>query len=161
MTIVEMTKRELIEAINQEELVRDCWIKSDVQFSSPECTVCAVGAIFKKCIDTSSVGRSTSSLNCFIAGQVKRATLANQEAPDVSDNTYPTLEKLILPVLEKSGPLSALSCFFEAYMHPGVTKFPLQAEIKMHLTRFINENFPETIDVNIGSFAAATDVKKV
>lgn len=132
---MKITKQEILKAIKTEPLRAGHFIGASDEFGyeklnskkGKSCTVCAVGAVLRNKIKDVTI----QDFNSICANSVEYWT------------EFSGMEAQYL--IEKKDYLSALSVEFETLSN----KFKTKAAIRKKLIKFVQDNFPKTINVKI------------
>lgn len=160
MTVVRISRARIVKAIEAEpvETLRaGSWVYGSClqkRFaSSTECSVCAVGAVLRRAVlaPRSRAFTITDAANAAVWGA---ETLAGDFNEELENDRY----------------MAALSCFFESQWSArglcwdsvqGTERSSRIHTLRADTARFVAENFPRTIDIDIDGARPAKDVRVV
>lgn len=167
MTTVLVSKQRIINAIKKEKLKAGYWLASKEMIQSAEnyegsskfddigrktpiaqkdCMVCAVGAVFRSvCAKNSMIFDidrhiTGQDIEPYIYGAVSEAHAISRAQMLIDDEKY----------------MSALSSYFE-WLDENTNHKPYR--IKEKLIKFVKDNFPKNIELDINGIQPAKDVK--
>lgn len=167
MTIVLVTKKRIINALRKERLKPGHWLASKEMISASEsdndalnetlgkqttikdCMVCAVGAVFRSvCAKNSIISEVEKHIkNQDISAFFEHSVFGEENALRCAKN-----------FVEDEQYMSALSSYFE-WLDENTQHKPYR--IKMKLVKFVEENFPKSIELDINGIQPAKDVKVI
>lgn len=171
MTTIRLTKQQIIDAIVEEPLLyANNWFRYKTERDGPididrpphtinsvtVCSACAVGAVLRRVLHGDQP-----------AGMVHRAAEEAmgraQVAPGRGDNYFPMAMELI----SLRSYMAALSMFFEGRWREDSGRYIEDIEeedienVRTSTVRFVEANFPDTIDVNINGALPAEGIQVV
>jgi hypothetical protein len=162
MTIVSVSRKKICDAIAKEPTTRlnaGSWVDEggDVrhhEVRSRDCTVCAVGAVMRNAL----LHPRQEAFNIENAAQASILSASN-----IGLHGDPMAE------IRKGRYMAALSSFFEGqfverdipYVHNTRARMKAVKQLKADCIKFVRDNFPAQLEINIDGARPAEDVKVV
>lgn len=156
MTIVSISKNVILKALKTERLTAGHWIyvpgerKSDLWSdrlrSQPakNCKVCAVGAVIRNAVSKKSIVKDINAL------------ASRRTGFSYCDYSFKTEERA-KEYIENGNYMDALNTLFEG----SYDKLKNMREVRSIMVKFVKENFPEKIELDIGEMKPSAFVRRV
>lgn len=188
MTVIEVSKKKILKALKTEPLYPGSWIKfpgnndlKKIKINSKNCTVCVVGAVLRNVLNENesvdqltAVARKATFTSTFADVAPTYATLYQDNEDDRKRKNRQiklstTLKNRAIQLIKENHPVTALSYYFEGLflVHERIgdsfdgQRFDSQriAIVRKSLISFVENHFPNKIQMDINGALPAEDVK--